>query len=309
VIAVISIIGAGRVGSVSAFNILRMRIADVTLVDVQEGLAQGEALDLVQSSPAIEFDGRINGTTKISDIEGSDLVILTAGVPRKPGMSRPELLERNSNIVSSIVDDIVRYAPDCLIMMVTNPADVMTYLAYCKSGFERNRIFGMGGILDTLRYRSYVALELNMSREDIRALVVGEHGDHMIPLMDYTTIAGIPVRRLLDEEKIKRLVERTKTSGSDVISLKGGTAYAPAAVIAVMAEAVLKGRNRVMAASVVPDGEYGLRNLAIGLPIVLGRDGVEKIIELPFDATTKNQLVESANAIRAAAQKLGLTRS
>ena len=308
-IAVISIIGAGRVGSVSAFNILRMRIADVTLVDVQEGLAQGEALDLVQSSPAIEFDGRINGTTKISDIEGSDLVILTAGVPRKPGMSRPELLERNSNIVSSIVDDIVRYAPDCLIMMVTNPADVMTYLAYCKSGFERNRIFGMGGILDTLRYRSYVALELNMSREDIRALVVGEHGDHMIPLMDYTTIAGIPVRRLLDEEKIKRLVERTKTSGSDVISLKGGTAYAPAAVIAVMAEAVLKGRNRVMAASVVPDGEYGLRNLAIGLPIVLGRDGVEKIIELPFDATTKKQLVESANAIRAAAQKLGLTRS
>ena len=308
-IAVISIIGAGRVGSVSAFNILRMRIADVTLVDVQEGLAQGEALDLVQSSPAIEFDGRINGTTKISDIEGSDLVILTAGVPRKPGMSRPELLERNSNIVSSIVDDIVRYAPDCLIMMVTNPADVMTYLAYCKSGFERNRIFGMGGILDTLRYRSYVALELNMSREDIRALVVGEHGDHMIPLVDYTTIAGIPVRRLLDEEKIKRLVERTKTSGSDVISLKGGTAYAPAAVIAVMAEAVLKGRNRVMAASVVPDGEYGLRNLAIGLPIVLGRDGVEKIIELPLDATTKNQLVESANAIRAAAQKLGLTRS
>lgn len=308
-IAVISIIGAGRVGSVSAFNILRMRIADVTLVDVQEGLAQGEALDLVQSSPAIEFDGRINGTTKISDIEGSDLVILTAGVPRKPGMSRPELLERNSNIVSSIVDDIVRYAPDCLIMMVTNPADVMTYLAYCKSGFERNRIFGMGGILDTLRYRSYVALELNMSREDIRALVVGEHGDHMIPLVDYTTIAGIPVRRLLDEEKIKRLVERTKTSGSDVISLKGGTAYAPAAVIAVMAEAVLKGRNRVMAASVVPDGEYGLRNLAIGLPIVLGRDGVEKIIELPFDATTKKQLVESANAIRAAAQKLGLTRS
>jgi len=307
--AVISIIGAGRVGSVSAFNILRMRIADVTLVDVQEGLAQGEALDLVQSSPAIEFDGRINGTTKISDIEGSDLVILTAGVPRKPGMSRPELLERNSNIVSSIVDDIVRYAPDCLIMMVTNPADVMTYLAYCKSGFERNRIFGMGGILDTLRYRSYVALELNMSREDIRALVVGEHGDHMIPLVDYTTIAGIPVRRLLDEEKIKRLVERTKTSGSDVISLKGGTAYAPAAVIAVMAEAVLKGRNRVMAASVVPDGEYGLRNLAIGLPIVLGRDGVEKIIELPFDATTKKQLVESANAIRAAAQKLGLTRS
>lgn len=308
-IAVISIIGAGRVGSVSAFNILRMRIADVTLVDVQEGLAQGEALDLIQSSPAIEFDGRINGTTKTSDIEGSDLVIVAAGVPRKPGMSRSELLERNSDIVSTIVDDVVRYAPDCKVMMVTNPVDVMTYLAYCRSGFQRNRVFGMGGILDTLRYRSCIALELNMSREDIRALVIGEHGDHMIPLVDYTTIGGIPVRRLLDEEKIKHIVERTRTSGSDVISLKGGTIYAPAAVIAVMAEAVLKGRNRVMAASVVPEGEYGLRNLAIGLPIVLGKDGVERIIELPLEAAMKNQLMESANAIYAGTQKLGLSRS
>jgi malate dehydrogenase len=301
----ISIIGAGRVGSVSAFNILRMRIADVTLVDVQDGLAEGEALDLIQSSPAIEFDGKINGTTKISDIEGSDLVIIAAGVPRQPGMSRPELFERNRSIISALIDDVVRYAPDCKILMVTNPLDAMTYLAYLKSGFERNRIFGMGGILDTLRYRSYIALELGVSREDIRALVVGEHGDRMIPLVDYSTIAGIPLRRLLDEETVQRIVERTRTSGSDVISLKGGTVYAPAAVIAVMAEAVLRGRNRVMAASVIPNGEYGLKNLAIGLPIILGKDGVEKIIELPLDDTTKNQLMESAKSIRSSTEKFG----
>jgi len=284
-----------------------MRIADVTLVDIQDGLAEGEALDLIQSSPAIEFDGKINGTTKISDIEGSNLVIVAAGVSRKPGMSRPELLEKNANIVSPLVQEIVRYAPDCKIMMVTNPVDVMTYLAYLKSGFGRNRIFGMGGLLDTLRYRSSIALELNVSREDIRALVVGEHGDHMIPLVDYTTIAGIPVRELLDENTIQCIVERTRSSGSDVISLKGGTAYAPAAVIAVMAEAVLRGRNRVMASSVVPNGEYGLRGLAIGLPVVLGKDGVEKIIELPLDDATKSQLMESANAIRSGTEKLGIS--
>jgi malate dehydrogenase len=163
----------------------------------------------------------------------------------------------------------------------------------------------MGGILDTLRYRSYIALELDVSREDIRALVVGEHGDCMIPLVDYTTIAGIPVRRLLDEKAVQRIVERTRTSGSDVINLKGGTVYAPAAVIAVMAEAVLLGRNRVMAASVVPNGEYGLRNLAIGLPVILGKDGVQKIIELPLDDATRSQLMESANAIRSGTEKLG----
>jgi len=308
-IVLISIIGAGRVGSVSAFNILRMRIADVTLVDVQEGLAQGEALDLIQSSPAIEFDGKINGTTKISDIEGSDLVIVAAGVPRKPGMSRDELLERNAGIVSGLIDDIVKYAPHCKIMMVTNPVDVMTYLAHLRSGFERNRVFGMGGILDTLRWRSYIALELNVSREDIRALVVGEHGDHMIPLVDYTTIAGIPVRELLDESSINRLVERTRSSGSDVISLKGGTVYAPAAVIAVMAEAVLRGRNRVLAAPVVPNGEYGLSNLAIGLPIILGNDGVEKIVRLPLDEVTRNQLMEAVKVIRSGIEKLGLARA
>jgi len=304
---VISIVGAGRIGSASAFNILRMRIADVILVDVQEGLAEGEALDLIQSSPAIEFDGKIMGSARISDIEGSDIVIVAAGVPRKPGMSRSELLERNAEIVSKIVDEIVRYAPESKIMMVTNPVDVMTYLAYRRSGSERNRVFGMGGILDTLRYRSYIALELNVSREDIRALVIGEHGDHMTPLVDYTTISGIPVRDFLDEKTIGRIVERTISGGSDVISLKGGTVYAPAAVIAVMAEAVIRGRNRVMTASVVPSGEYGLRNIAIGLPVVLGENGVERILELPLDDATMGSLMQSAKMIKSAIEKISLS--
>lgn len=304
----ISIVGAGRVGSVSAFNILRMRIADVTLVDVQDGLAAGEALDLIQSSPAIEFDGKIRGSTNISDIEGSDLVIVAAGVPRSPGMSRSELVEKNTGIVSEIVDEIVRYAPGCRIMMVTNPVDVMTYLAYARSGFQRNRVFGMGGILDTLRYRSYIALELDVSREDIRALVIGEHGDKMIPLVDYTTIAGIPVRKLLSEQSINRIVERTRSSGSDVIMLKGGTIYAPAAVIAVMAEAVLRGRNRVMAVSAVPNGEYGLKNLAIGLPVILGKNGIEKILELPLDDASRGQLMEAAKTIYSGIEKMGHSR-
>jgi malate dehydrogenase len=255
-----------------------MRISDVTLIDVQEGLAQGEALDMMQASPAIEFDGRVKGSNNFADIAGSELVIVTAGRPRKPGRIRLELAQDNTEIVCSVVTEIVRYAPDCKIMIVTNPVDVMTYMAYKKSGFERNRVFGMSGILDALRYRSYIALELGMSREDIRGLVIGEHGDLMIPLVDYATVSGIPIRKLLDEEQIGKIIEKTKSSGMDVISLKGGTTHAPAAVIAVIAEAVIRGRNRVVGSSVIPNGEYNLRNVSVGLPIVLGKNGVERIV-------------------------------
>ncbi len=302
----ISIIGAGRVGSFSAFNILRMGIADITLVDVRDGLAAGEAFDLTQSSSAIEADGKINGTAKISDIEGSDLVIVTAGVPREPGMSRTELLEHNTGIVSGLMTDVAKYAPSCKIMMVTNPVDVMTYLAYIKSGFERNRVFGMGGILDTLRYRSHIGLELNLSMEDIGGLVVGEHDGHMIPLVEYTTVSGIPLRRLLDEQTIAHIVERTRSRRS-YASLKGGTVYAPAAAIAAMTEAVLRGRNQVTTASVVPGGEYGLRDIAIGLPIVLGENGVERILELPLDDATMRSLTESAKIIKSAIEGISLS--
>ena len=300
----ISIIGAGKVGAASAFNILRMRISDVTLIDVQEGLAQGEALDMIQASPAIEFDGRIKGSSNFADMAGSELVIVTAGFPRRPGATRLDLARRNAEIVSSTVQKIAEYAPDSKIMMITNPVDVLTYLAYRKSGFERNRVFGMSGILDALRYRSYIALELGVSREDVRGLVIGEHGDKMIPLVSYTAVSGVPIERLLSSEKIQEIVKKTMSSGMDVISLKGSTVHAPASVIAVLADAVLRGRNRVMGASVVPDGEYGLRDLAIGLPAVIGNNGVERIIELGLDDATRKQLSDAAASIQSAISNL-----
>jgi malate dehydrogenase len=296
----ISIIGAGKVGAASAFNILRMRISDVTLIDVQEGLAQGEALDMIQASPAIEFDGRIKGSSNFADMAGSELVIVTAGFPRRPGATRLDLARRNAEIVSSIVHKIAEYAPDSKIMMITNPVDVLTYLAYKKSGFERNKVFGMSGILDALRYRSYIALELGVSREDVRGLVIGEHGDKMIPLVGYTSVSGIPIERLLSPQRIQQIVEKTRSSGMDVISLKGSTVHAPASVIAVLADAVLRGRNRVMGASVIPDGEYGLRDLAIGLPAVIGNNGIERIIELELDEATRKKLSDAATSIQSA---------
>jgi len=275
-----------------------MHIADVTLIDVQEGLPQGEALDLVQASPAIEFDGKVKGSNTFADIAGSELVIVTAGRPRKTGSSRLDLAQENADIVSSVAKEIARYAPNSKIMIVTNPVDVMTYVAYRRSGFERNRVVGMSGILDALRYRSCIALELGVSREDIRGLVIGEHGDLMIPLVDYTTVSGIPIRKLLDEKQIKKIIEKTKSSGMDVITLKGGTMHAPAAVIAVMAEAIIKGRNRVVGASVIPNGEYNLRNVSVGLPVVLGNNGIERIIELELDDVTRGQLMHAASQIQ-----------
>jgi malate dehydrogenase len=300
----ISIIGAGKVGSSAAFNILGRRISDVVLIDVVENLAQGEASDMMQAAPAIEFDGKIEGTSSYSEMKGSELVILTAGLARQPGMSRLDLINKNAAIVKSIVKEVVRYAPDCNLMVVTNPVDVMTYVAYKESGFERNRVFGMGNILDTLRFRSYIAMELGVSREDIRALVIGEHGDSMVPLVNYASVSGIPITDLLKREQIQKIVNLTRTSGSDVIRLKGSTVYAPAAVIAIMADAVLRGRNRVMGVSTYLQGEYGFSDVSIGVPCVLGKNGVERILELELDLETKKEFEKSATVIKDAVDKM-----
>jgi len=294
----ISIVGAGKVGSAAAFTILGFKTSDVMLIDLAENLARGEALDMMQAAPAIEFDGKITGTSDFSQMRGSDLVIVTAGQGRQPGMSRSDLAAKNAKIVQSIVKEIVKYCPNCKIMMVTNPVDAMTHVAYKESKFERNRVFGMGNILDTLRFRSYIAQELNVSREDIRALVIGEHGDTMVPLVNYASVSGIPITELLDDEQIQRIVNLTKTSGSDVIKLKGATTYAPSAVIAIMADAVLKGRNRVMGISTILQGEYGYTDISIGVPCVLGKNGIEKIIQLKLDQNTKNELTKSVDSVR-----------
>ncbi|HYB68214.1 MAG TPA: malate dehydrogenase [Candidatus Acidoferrales bacterium] len=294
----ITIIGAGKVGSSAAFNILGRRISDVVLIDIAENLARGEALDMMQAAPAIEFDGKIEGTSDFSEMKGSELVIVTAGLARQPGMSRIDLLSKNAKIVKSIVKEVVKYAPECMLMMVSNPVDVMTYVAYDESGFRRNRVFGMGNILDTLRFRSYIASELGVSREDIRALVIGEHGDSMVPLVNFASVSGIPITTLLDEEQVEKVVDSTRASGSDVIKLKGSTVYAPAAVIAIMADAVLRGRNRVMSVSTFLQGEYGFSDLSIGVPCVLGKNGVERILELKLDAEAKKAFEKSASIIK-----------
>jgi malate dehydrogenase len=302
----ITIIGAGKVGSGAAFNILRYRISDVVLIDIFENLAKGEALDMMQAAPAIEFDGKIKGTSDYREMEGSDLVIITAGEARKPGMSRVDLMNKNAQIVKSIVKEVVRYAPNCKVLMVTNPVDVMTYVAYKESGFERNRVFGMGNILDTLRFRSYIALELGVSREDIRALVIGEHGDSMVPLVEYASVSGIPITRLLSKEQIDRIVNLTISSGAEVIKLKGSTVHAPGVVIAIMADAILRGRNRVMGVSTYLQGEYGFSDISIGVPVVLGKGGVEKILELELTPETRQRFESSVSIIKEAISRLNI---
>jgi malate dehydrogenase len=300
----ITIVGAGKVGSAAAFDILKDKISDVVLVDLNEDLAKGEALDMMQAAPAIEFDGKIQGTNKFSEMEGSELVIVIAGKGRTPGMTRIDLMNINANVVRSVVKEVVRYAPDCKLMIVTNPVDVMTFIARKESGLPPNHVFGMGNILDTLRFRSYIAQELGVSREDTHGLVIGEHGESMVPLVEYASVSGIPISTLLSETQIKNIVKKTKTSGADVIQLKGATTYAPGAVIAMMADAVLKGRNRVMSVSTCPEGVFSCSAVSIGVPVVLGKNGVERIIELKLSKESQLMFEHSVAKVKIAIKTL-----
>ena len=294
----ITIVGAGKVGSAAAFNILKSRISDVVIVDLNVELAKGEALDMMQAAPAIEFDGKIQGTDDFSEMEGSDLVIVIAGRGRTPGMTRIDLMNGNAKIVRSVVKEVARYAPDCKLMIVTNPVDVMTFIARKESGLPPNHVFGMGNILDTLRFRSYIAQELDVSREDTYGLVIGEHGESMVPLVEYASISGIPITTLLSKNQIEKIVNKTRSSGADVIRLKGATTYAPGAVIAMMADAVLKGRNRVMSVSTCPQGEYSCSAVSIGVPVVLGKNGVERIIELKLSEDSQMLFEKSVAKVK-----------
>jgi malate dehydrogenase len=300
----ITIIGAGKVGASAAFEILRYRISDVTLIDIAENLAKGEALDMMQAAPAIEFDGQIRGSSDYRMMQGSELVIVIAGQGRKPGMTRIDLMNNNAKIIRSIVKEVAKHAPDCKLMVVTNPVDIMTYIARRESGLPPNRVFGMGNILDTLRFRSYIAQELNVSRQDVNALVIGEHGDSMVPLVKYASVTGIPIATLLTKKQISKIVQQTITSGADVIKLKGSTIYAPAAVIAMMADAVVNDRRRVMSVSTCPSGEYGCSDYSIGVPVVLGKNGVEKIVELKLSPESKERFEKSVAKIKAAVAAL-----
>jgi malate dehydrogenase len=297
---VITIIGAGKVGSAAAFDILKDRISDVVLIDINAELAKGEALDMMQAAPAIEFDGKIQGTNDLSEMESSELVIVIAGKGRTPGMTRIDLMNINARVIRSVVKEVAYYAPDCKLMIVTNPVDVMTFIARKESGLPPNHVFGMGNILDSLRFRSYIAQELNVSREDTQGLVIGEHGESMVPLVEYACVSGIPITTLLSKNQIENIVNKTRTSGADVIKLKGATTYAPGAVIAMMADAILKGRNRVMSVSTCPQGEYSCSAVSIGVPVVLGKNGVEKIVELKLSSETQMLFEKSVAKIKKA---------
>ena len=296
----ISIIGAGFVGATAAHWAAEKELGDVVLMDILEGIPQGKALDLFEASPIEGFDARVVGTKGYEETKDSDVVIVTSGVPRKPGMSREDLLEINKKIIESVVTQVVEKSPKAILIMVTNPLDTMTYLAYKRSGLPKERVIGMAGILDTARFRAFIAMELGVSVEDIQALILGGHGDEMVPLPRYTTVSGIPLSQLLPKETIDRLVDRTRKGGGEIVNLlKTGSAfYAPSAAAIQMTEAILKDKKRILPCCVYLNGEYGLKDICFGVPIKLGAKGVESIIELQLTQEEKALVAKSAESVK-----------
>lgn len=296
----VSVVGAGFVGTMAAQRIAEKNLADVVLVDIIEGVPQGKALDMAQSSTMEEIDVTIKGTNEFSHMEGSHIVVVTAGFPRTPGMTREELSLKNGTVVKSVVEKIKEYAPACIIIIVTNPLDVMTHLAWRVSGFEPSRVIGMGGVLDTARYKYFLAEELNVSVKDIEALVLGSHGDTMVPIDRYTTLKGIPVSQFINKEKLDSIIERTKGGGAEIVKLlKSGSAWhAPSSSAVVMVEAILHDSKRIVPASAYLNGEYGITDTHIGVPVKLGASGVEEIFEITLTDTELTALKRSADIVK-----------
>jgi len=291
--------GGGNVGASVGTYIAERGLADVVLIDILEGVPQGKALDLTQAAPLRASNARLTGSNDLAAVKGSDVVVITAGFPRKPGMSRSDLLLGNAEIVRNAADAVKKHAPKATVIVVTNPLDVMAYLAYKVTGFPKNRVMGMAGVLDSARFRAFVAAELDVAAIDVQAMVLGGHGDSMVPLPRYTTVSGIPITELLPAETIERLSARTRNGGAEIVSLlKSGSAfYAPAASSYEMVKAVLDDEKRMLPCSVLLDGEYGLKDLFIGVPCVIGEQGVERVLELPLSESEKAALTTSANAV------------
>nr|WP_239583847.1 malate dehydrogenase [Herpetosiphon giganteus] len=302
----VTIIGAGFVGSTCAHWLASKELADVVLVDIVEGIPQGKGLDLLQSGPVEGFDVSVIGTNSYEETTDSDVVILTSGAPRKPGMTREDLLKINAEITKSNIEKVAKTSPNACIIVVNNPMDTMTYLARVASGFPKERVMGQGGVLDAARYRTFLAQELNVSVEDIQAMLMGGHGDEMVPLPRYTTVSGIPVTEFISAERLNEIVERTKKGGGEIVSLlKTGSAYyAPAAATVQMVEAILKDKKRVLPAAAYLEGEYGINDLYFGVPVVLGAGGVEKILELPLSDDEKALMAKSAELVRSSVDTL-----
>ncbi len=275
-------------------------VNEVVLLDIKEGVAEGKSLDMWQTAPINVYDTRIKGVTNdYSATAGSDVVVITSGLPRKPGMSRDDLISTNAGIVKSVTENIIKHSPDTIIVIVSNPLDVMCYCAYLAAKIDSSRVFGMAGILDTARYKAFLAEALNISPKDIQALLLGGHGDTMVPLPRYTTVAGIPVTELMDSDQLNAIIERTKVGGGELVKLMGTSAwYAPGAAAAQMVEAIVRDSKRVFPVCTLLNGEYGLKNIYLGVPVVLGKKGIEKVIEVSLDSEEKKLLEESAKAVK-----------
>jgi len=296
----ITVVGAGNVGATAAQCAAARELGDVVLVDILEGMPQGKGLDLLEATPVLGTDCRIVGVNGYEETAGSDVVIITAGLARKPGMSRTDLLHKNAEIVAGVAAEIAPRSPQSVLIVVSNPLDAMAYVAMKESGFPRERVVGMAGILDTARWRAFIAMELGVSVEDVSALVLGGHGDSMVPLPRCTSVGGIPLSQWMSAERIAAIVQRTRDGGIEIVNyLKTGSAYyAPAAAAVQMAEAILKDKKRVLPCSAYLQGEYGLRDVFLGVPVVLGAGGVERIVELDLDDPERAALAASANAVR-----------
>ncbi|MSR22951.1 MAG: malate dehydrogenase [Gemmatimonadetes bacterium] len=304
----ITVVGAGFVGATCAQRLAESELArEVVLIDVVDGIPQGKALDQWQSGSIEGFDTRVTGSADYEAAEGSEIFIVTAGIARKPGMSRDDLLKINAGIVRSVSAEIARVAPESIIIVVSNPLDVMAYVAMKTTGFPRERVIGMAGVLDTARYRTFIAMELDVSVEDIQALVLGGHGDSMVPLVDYTTVSGIPIRQLLSEDRIDALIERTRNGGAEIVEyLKTGSAYyAPSSAAVQMAEAIAKDKRRILPCAAYLEGEYGQTGIFLGVPCKLGKGGLQEIIQVELTERERAELEKSAAAVRSSIAALG----
>ena len=296
----VSVIGSGNVGATAARSIADKELADVVILDILEGVPQGKALDMLEACPVEGSDARVLGTNDYADTAGSDIVVVTAGLARKPGMSRDDLLQKNYAIIKSVTEQVVKYSPDCIIVPVTNPLDAMSQVVYRISGFPRERVIGMAGVLDSARMRTFIAQELNVSVENTHAFVLGGHGDTMVPLPRYSTVAGIPITELLTPETVQAIVARTAAGGAEIVKLLGdGSAYyAPGSAVVEMVEAILKDKKKILPCAAFLQGEYGISNLFVGVPVKLGAAGIEEIVEITLTKEESAALMKSADSVR-----------
>jgi malate dehydrogenase len=296
----ITIVGSGNVGATAAHWIAAKELGDVVLVDIIEGVPQGKGLDLLEAMPIEKRDSHVSGTNDYADTANSDIAVITAGIPRKPGMSRDDLLNTNHNIMKDVVGKIVKYSPNCILIVVSNPLDAMAQAAYKMCGFPRERVIGMAGVLDSARFRAFIAEELKVSVENVTAFVLGGHGDTMVPLARYSTVAGIPITELMPKDRLDALVQRTREGGAEIVKyLKTGSAYyAPSAAVAEMAEAILKDKKKILPCAAYLQGEYGINGLYVGVPVKLGAKGIEQIIEIKLTPEEKAGLDKSAAAVK-----------